>query len=124
MVGYSDLDRRFTGTLLAVGKSENTYVYDAIFRTLRSRGYRPMEVLGDGTAAISAAAKENFPWATRLMCFVHVFPRVDKHLAKVPAHFRKHMYEEVLLLQFARSHPQFQQSIFMSLPYPSLIKLI
>ncbi|KAH7699189.1 hypothetical protein AAVH_33708 [Aphelenchoides avenae] len=43
------------------------------------------------------------------MCAVHAIRRVDVHSTKIPAHLRKRMREEVLLLQGARNDVELER---------------
>ncbi|KAH7709059.1 hypothetical protein AAVH_23669 [Aphelenchoides avenae] len=90
-----------------LGRQEDKFLYNGVFRVLKASGYVPSEVLGDGAAAITNATKANFPLAKRIMCHVHVLRRADKHMAKIEAGMRKHMREEILALQHARNEVEF-----------------
>ncbi|KAH7706836.1 hypothetical protein AAVH_25940 [Aphelenchoides avenae] len=47
VMGYSDLDRHFVPTLIAVSSSEDTYAYQSIFSTIKALGVLPSAVLAD-----------------------------------------------------------------------------
>ncbi|KAH7714769.1 hypothetical protein AAVH_17854, partial [Aphelenchoides avenae] len=100
VVGHSNVDHNFVPTLAAGGKSEDRYVYGAIFRALAQRNYRPSDILADGTPAVTSAAETHFPHAVRIMCFARVIRRFDAvHKPKLPKHLQEHMRNEICLLQ-------------------------
>ncbi|KAH7719460.1 hypothetical protein AAVH_13031, partial [Aphelenchoides avenae] len=72
VAGFSDSNRRFHPTLLAVSHSEDTWSYSEILRMLYSKGYVPQVVLADGAKEITAAGRVVFPAARRAMCWAHV----------------------------------------------------
>ncbi|KAH7704700.1 hypothetical protein AAVH_28103 [Aphelenchoides avenae] len=107
VLGHSDLNRHCIATLLAVGKSEDTYVYSGVFRALKDRGYDPDSVLSDGAGAITAACKQHFPRALRLMCFPHLIRRVDVHKKSLPAELQQAFRSDICMLQYSRSNAEF-----------------
>lgn len=104
------MNRHFTPTLLAVGKSEDSFVYGGIFEALKAKGYDPYEILGDGTPALTAAAKHVFPLARRVMCFAHVIRRIDANKKSLAADTQEKVRSDVLLLQYARNEVEFDRS--------------
>lgn len=95
--------------MLAVGKSEDTYVYSGVFLALKNRGYNPESVLGDGAGAITAAAKRHFPRALRLMCFPHLIRRVDVHKKSMPQELQEAFRSDICMLQYSRNEVEFRR---------------
>lgn len=60
-------------TITALAIQEDTYAYASVLRLLRQRGYMPNYILADGSASLTAAAKEVFPLALRQMCWVSFY---------------------------------------------------
>ncbi|KAH7708369.1 hypothetical protein AAVH_24386 [Aphelenchoides avenae] len=109
VLGLSDLNRHCIATMLAVGKSEDTYVYSGVFLALKNRGYNPESVLGDGAGAITAAAKRHFPRALRLMCFPHLIRRVDVHKKSMPQELQEAFRSDICMLQYSRNEVEFRR---------------
>ncbi|KAH7704112.1 hypothetical protein AAVH_28705 [Aphelenchoides avenae] len=109
VLGHSDVNHRCTATILAVGRSEDTYVYSGVFAALVQRGYRPKYVLGDGAGSITAATKRHFEEAVRLMCFPHLIRRFDIHSKSLPPELAAQFRHDLCLLQYCRNELEFQR---------------
>jgi hypothetical protein len=57
VAGFSDVNKRFHPTLIALSSNENQFVYNTIFTTLQELGFEPHFVMGDGAKAITAAVE-------------------------------------------------------------------
>ncbi|KAH7713170.1 hypothetical protein AAVH_19488 [Aphelenchoides avenae] len=108
IVGYSDVNRRFHPTLLAVGPSETAKFYSDVMQYLADLGYEPTVVLADGSAAISKAIREIFPRATRAMCYAHAKRQAKKRAAgRGVSEFREEILADIELIRYARSDAEF-----------------
>ncbi|KAI1696870.1 hypothetical protein DdX_18827 [Ditylenchus destructor] len=66
---FSDLNHKFFPAALCVSSAETIEIYEGILSAM----HRPLYVLADGDAAITAAVKNSFaPPPRRLMCYPHM----------------------------------------------------
>lgn len=56
VIGFSDVDKHFHPTLLAISSNEDQWVYSSIFSGFGE--YKPDFVLADGAKAITAACEK------------------------------------------------------------------
>lgn len=110
MLGHSDINRHFIPSFVALGLAEDTYTYASIFEALKDKGYTPKVVLGDGSAALTAAVEKALPSADRAMCYAHMIRVIDKKKSSVDAEDHQQLRKDVAhVLRYARSEPEFKQ---------------
>lgn len=72
--GFSDVDKKFHATMLAISSNENQWVYASIFDSLSKMGCNPDFVLGDGASAISSACKEVIKFDLKMKIPINILP--------------------------------------------------
>ncbi|KAI1716348.1 hypothetical protein DdX_07395 [Ditylenchus destructor] len=100
IIGFSDLNHKFFPAALCVSSAETIEIYEGILGAM----YRPLYVLADGDAAITAAVKNSFaPPPRRLMCYPHMIRCVDRKLneLRISGDVRQDIKSDIQLLQVA-----------------------
>jgi len=81
---YQTKSRKFLSSVPeakhAISTKENKSIYGEIFKRLKLLGCNPIEILGDGSTAITGAASDVFKEAKRRMCWAHAFRNMEKQL--------------------------------------------
>jgi transposase-like protein len=77
--------------------------------------------LGDGAHAISAAASEVFPNARRLMCWAHVFRKIQARLNSFSEDIRRRVLDDLCMLQLAINELEFDRATkFLGHKWPQI----
>jgi transposase-like protein len=75
--------------------------------------------LADGAGAISAAVRDVFPSARRLMCWAHVFRNVQTRLNSFQKEIRQNILEDLGNLQMATNESEFDMAVqFLQQQWP------
>jgi hypothetical protein len=120
--GYSDVDKHFHPTFLALSSNEDQWVYANIFRALGE--YKPDFVLGDGSRAITAACsnvrlkivlyKNNFkvwPQSIRLMCYAHMWRAFEKRTKGLTEQNQRRVHRDIHFLHMAMDEQEFVKGL-------------
>lgn len=121
--GFSDVDKHFHPTFLALSSNEDQWIYANIFTALGE--YKPVFVLGDGSKAITAACsnvrfincslkKINFkvwPESIRLMCYPHMWRNVEKRTKGLTEDKQKTVHRDIHFLQMAMDEQEFVKGL-------------
>lgn len=125
LLGFSNADRQFIPTILAVSYSEETTSFVAILDAIKQAlDYSPSAILADGKTsstyenrsnilgakAITAAVTDVFPDAKRIMCWAHVLRNADKRLRQLKdKDLRARLRSDIVELQLARNEYEFNE---------------
>ena len=108
MAGVTDLHHQFHGILWSLGSNEDTEAYIRLFKCLQNEGYEPEAILGDGSKAITKAAKAIFSDAKRLMCYFHLTQIIRRQWKPIRKSKKfKRFKDDVRVLQLSRSEEEF-----------------
>uniref|UniRef100_A0A915EMC0 MULE transposase domain-containing protein n=1 Tax=Ditylenchus dipsaci TaxID=166011 RepID=A0A915EMC0_9BILA len=109
--GFSDANRKYFGTCIALSSNEDIWGYEQFFQIVAKDRYVPEILMGDGDQAILTAAENIWPRIKRGMCKAHMKmnlrKKLDKSFKRENPVAGKQISSDVRLLEQASSTKEF-----------------
>ena len=118
ILGFSDLNRSFFHSVIAIIETESEDVYTSILNSITlecaklGEVFNPSVIVADNAAAISVASQKCFPDIKRVNCWAHIWRLMEKNL-RFDSRFRDRLTNEIHFLQSIFDQTLFNQGMML-----------